>query len=50
VLNFGKHRGEVLADVIDNDIEYMTWCIDTMDYFEFDDESFSYYEKILAES
>jgi hypothetical protein len=50
VLSFGKCIGKSIAEVIDDDIEYMTWCIDTMDYFEFDDESYSYYEKILGEA
>ena len=28
VFKFGKHRGETIQSVLDNDIDYIGWCLD----------------------
>ncbi len=37
VLNFGKYSGRLVEDVIEEDPQYIAWCIDT-DAAEFDEE------------
>jgi hypothetical protein len=50
-LLFGKkHHGEAIEDIIDNDVQFITWCIDTIEGFELDNEAFEYYQKILEET
>lgn len=47
---FGEHKGEAVVDVIDNDAQYITWCINTIDGFELDDIAFEYYQDIRDQS
>jgi len=30
---FGKHKGETLQEVSTNDLEYVNWCIDNIEWF-----------------
>lgn len=33
-LGFGKHAGDTFADVMDDDPEYISWCMENVDDFE----------------
>jgi hypothetical protein len=48
-MTFGQYEGDAVEDVIDKDAQYITWCIDTMNDFELDDEAYAYYQKVLEE-
>lgn len=39
-IKFGKkHRGETIEDIIENDPDYLLWALDTIEWFELDDEA-----------
>lgn len=39
-LKFGaKHRGETIEEIIEDDPDYLLWAIDTIEWFELDDEA-----------
>jgi hypothetical protein len=42
---FGKHKGETIQEIIDEDSSYIEWCLDTIDDFELDEEADDYLEK-----
>ena len=48
-LTFGKHKGETIQDVCDNNVTYIEWALETIDTFELDDEAMGYYEACLEE-
>ncbi len=39
ILNFGKHRGKTIKGVIENDINYIVWCLIEIDDFNLDENS-----------
>jgi hypothetical protein len=39
ILNFGKHKGKLLKEVIEYDINYIVWCLIEIDNFYLDDNS-----------
>lgn len=39
VFNFGKHKGSTLRDVIQDDVEYVSWCMAEIENFELDNEA-----------
>jgi hypothetical protein len=47
VLPFKEHAGETVRDVIINDVDYITWCIENMDSFILDNGAYALYERFL---
>ncbi len=48
-LNFGKkHKGETIEEIIEDDPEYLLWAIDTIEWFELDDEAEKELEKATS--
>jgi len=41
---FGKHKGEMVEDVIHDDGSYITWCLEN-EVFELDEEAMKLAEK-----
>lgn len=37
-LDFGKHKGSTVSDVLAKDPEYLNWCLDNVDYFKVDND------------
>lgn len=44
-MTFGKHRGELVVKVIENDTEYMAWLIRETG-FELDNEAYARYRSV----
>lgn len=40
---FGKYKGESIQDIIDHDIDYVTYLIEEQ-MFELDNKAYEYYE------
>jgi len=40
VFPFGKHNGEAVVEVMDADLEYLSWCIES-GAFHFNNEAYS---------
>jgi Exodeoxyribonuclease X-like C-terminal len=38
-LKFGKHKGETLLEVMDSDLSYVTWMMETLTDFVLSDEA-----------
>ena len=36
VLTFGKYKGESIADILEEDAQYLVWLHDNSDFFELD--------------
>ena len=34
--HFGKYKGEILKDVLEEDPNYIIWCSDSIDWFDLD--------------
>lgn len=32
---FGKHKGEYILDVIEYDVQYISWCIENVEFLKF---------------
>lgn len=47
VLRFGQYKGDELWLVIETDPGYITWCIETIESFELDNEAYALYQKAL---
>ena len=46
---FGKHKGEFILDVIESDIQYISWCLKYVDFLKFNDmEMQAYNDKLKA--
>ena len=37
-INFGKHRGQTIAEIIDTNPTYIKWCLIHLDHFNVSDE------------
>lgn len=37
LLKFGKYKGKVLEDVLNDDPEYLAWCLENIEWFEVDE-------------
>lgn len=48
-ISFGRHKGEAIQDIIDDDITYIEWAIDTVDGFELDDDALEFFNEALDE-
>lgn len=46
-LFFGKHKGEFILDVIENDTQYITWMNKYVDWLKLNDYEMATYEKKL---
>lgn len=46
-LTFGKHQGETLQDVIDDDPQYIEWIIENIPTFDLDTITMDYLEGSL---
>lgn len=47
--DFGKHRGNTVEFVCDEEPTYIEWCIDNVRDFELTDESYEYYQRELED-
>ena len=45
--NFGKHKGEFVQDVIEDDVTYIEWCLDNVEDFELDETLYQIYNDAL---
>ena len=43
VFDFGKHKGKSLSDIIENDIDYIIWCILNIEQFKIDCDSIIFF-------
>lgn len=48
VLSFGKYRGQQVCDVIDLDINYITWCLDNIPTFKLSKDAEEAYNKFSS--
>ncbi len=48
IFTFGIHKGETVAEVIEDDPSYIEWCLDDVDGFELDSEASAALEKALG--
>lgn len=44
-LNFGQYKGKELWEVLRDDLNYVAWCLETVNWFELDNEAFEEYRK-----
>lgn len=44
-LRFGRYEGRELWRVIEQEPEYVRWCLRNLDHFDLDDEAFAAYKK-----
>lgn len=44
---WGKHKGDILLSVIIHDVGYVTWCIEHIEGFILDNETYKLYETFL---
>ena len=42
-IDFGKYRGTVLKNLIDNHWKYVNWCVSNISNFQLDNVAFEYY-------
>ncbi len=42
---FGKHRGDSIREVIEQDAEYIAWCIENVDNFELNNQAYAEFQK-----
>lgn len=40
---FGKHKGEFILDVIENDTQYITWCMEHVSYLRLNETEINAY-------
>ena len=45
--NFGKHKGETIQEVIEDEITYLEWCMDAVDGFDLDEQAYQVYNDAL---
>jgi hypothetical protein len=45
---FGKYRGTTIAEVIEDDISYVGWCLKNVKDFKLDKKASKFYEDRLA--
>jgi len=43
-VNFGKHKGDRIKDVIYDDVTYIKWLLENVGHFELDKDAMDYYE------
>lgn len=46
-LKFGKHKGKLVADVIDAHPDYITWCMESVTGFTLDEEAMDAWDAAL---
>lgn len=44
---FGKHKGEFIIDVINSDVQYITWMIEHVDWLKLNNYEFISYQNKL---
>ncbi len=37
-LNFGKHKGKTIDEVLEEDPTYIRWCLENIDWFKLSEE------------
>lgn len=49
---FGKHKGEFILDVIESDTQYISWCLEHVDFLKFNEAEMQAYNNkiVLANS
>ena len=48
-LGFGKHKGVEVWRLIEEDPDYLKWCIENMPGFSLDNEAFTEYQNKIEE-
>jgi hypothetical protein len=38
-VDFGKHKGKLIRDIIEEDPDYIAWCLDNIDGFVLDEDA-----------
>ena len=46
-LKFGKYSGLSVREVIEDDPEYIEWCLDEVDSFKLNDEAMALFDEYL---
>lgn len=46
---FGKYKGEKVKDIMEQDDQYVRWCIDSVHFFELSEEALDYFHTIEIE-
>lgn len=44
---FGKYKGMYIDDVIKNDLQYIGWCINNVEFFKFNEEETRMYNQAV---
>ena len=44
---FGKHKGELILEVIESDTQYISWCLKYVDFLKFNDMEMQAYNDKL---
>jgi len=47
-IQFGKHNGKTIQEIIDKDVTYIEWAIQTIENFDLDDEAEAEFETTLG--
>lgn len=47
-LTFGKHKGETIQFVIDEDPEYLGWVLENIEWFKLDEKAARFLENALS--
>lgn len=45
---FGKHRGEFILDVIESDTQYISWCLEHVDFLKFNETEMQAYNNRMV--
>ena len=45
---FGKHKGTIIYNVIQEDVSYIAWCIENVESFKLDNEAYVVYDRALT--
>lgn len=45
---FGKHKGEFIMDVIENDTQYISWCLEHVDFLKFNETEMQAYNNKMV--
>lgn len=47
---FGKHKNEFILDVIETDVQYISWCLDNVDFLKFNETEMQAYRNKINEA
>lgn len=47
VLEFGKYKGQTIKQVLEQNVDYITWCLENINHFALDEEAELEWDSIL---